>query len=761
MAEAATKVIINTSGNITRKQIRINGVVQGVGFRPFIYNLANRYGLFGSVSNSDDGVMIEIQGSETAIDEFLQSVKTKAPPVSTINSLESAAIPLAGEHDFRILHSKNNASATTLISPDIAVCPDCISECFDPENRRFLYPFINCTNCGPRYTIIKNIPYDRPFTSMAEFKMCPNCQAEYDTPSNRRFHAQPNACPDCGPQCKILDSEGNLIPESNPIQSVVEALKNGKIAAIKGLGGFHLAVDATNEDAVNRLRYRKGREAKPLAIMVKNLKNANLYFNLSQDEKSELESFPHPIVLVEKKSNSPLAESIAPGLKHIGIMLAYTPLHHLLFYYNSPPLVMTSGNISDEPICIDNSDAVNRLNGIADFFLVHNRNILIRTDDSVVSIQNGNRSFLRRSRGFAPLPIQLSVAVPSVLAMGAFLKNTVCVTRGNQAFLSQHIGDLDNASSCRFYNETIDYILALHQIEPEAIIHDMHPDIYSTMAAHQFNLPTITVQHHHAHIAATMAEYQIKEPVLGLALDGFGLSGDGEAWGGELLEVGGSEFNRLGSLIPLPHPGGDAASKQAWRMGASVLHCLKKTELIPDRYSHIPHIEKTAELLGKPDLISKTTGCGRWFDATASLLGICDEQRYEGQAPMLLESLVTQPEILSGGWSIDNNILNLLPLMDFLLDCSPTDGANIFHGTFAAGLVDWVTQAGKENGIFTVVCGGGCFLNRVLRELLEERFHHNGFKVYFPNQVPPGDGGISLGQAWIGALKIMNESGIT
>lgn len=757
MVEKTTHLLTKNPQNILRKQIMINGVVQGVGFRPFIFNLANRYHLSGNVSNSADGVIIEVQGLELNINEFLQSVRNEAPPISMISSLGSMTIPLAQEQDFTILHSQNNASATTLISPDIAICPDCTSELFDPHNRRFLYPFINCTNCGPRFTIIKNIPYDRPFTSMTHFTMCPSCQDEYDTPSDRRFHAQPNACPDCGPQCDMLDSEGRSIPEPNPISSVVDALINGNIVAIKGLGGYHLAVDATSDEAVTRLRYRKEREAKPFAIMVKNLNDANLYFNLSENEKSELQSFPHPIVLVEPKSKSPFAESIAPGLGRIGIMLPYTPLHHLLFYYHSLPLVMTSGNISDEPICIDNSDAVNRLKGIADFFLVHNRDILTRTDDSVLTIQNGKRTFLRRSRGFVPLPIQLPFAIPSVLAVGSFLKNTICVTRGDQAFLSQHIGDLDNASSCRFFNEVIDYILALHQIEPEAIIHDMHPDIYSSIAANEFNLHKISVQHHHAHVAATMAEHHLHGPTLGLALDGFGLSENNEAWGGELFIVKGYSVKKLGSLIPLPHPGGDAASKQAWRMGASVLYCLNKTDLIHSRFSHIPHIEKTVEMMGKSELTSNTTGCGRWFDAAASLLGICDTQAYEGQAPMLLESLVTKPEILSHGWSIDQSVLNLLPLMDYLLECTPVKGANIFHGTLAAGIVDWVTRIGNDRGIKTIACGGGCFVNGILVKLLTDQFYQKGFKVYFPNQVPPGDGGISFGQAWVGSLKLMGR----
>ncbi len=761
MAESTAAVLNKKKSPLIRKQILINGIVQGVGFRPFIYKLAGRSNLSGMVSNSADGVIIEVQGQNEEIDNFSNAVKTAAPSAALITSINSILIPLKKEKDFSIMPSRNNSSVSTFISPDLAVCPDCLTELVDPGNRRFLYPFINCTNCGPRYTIIKQIPYDRPFTSMAQFELCPACRKEYTDPANRRFHAQPNACPACGPHCEILDSAGNHITSADPLKTVVEEIKNGKIAAIKGLGGFHLAVDATNEKAVKNLRFRKGHEAKPLAIMVKDIKFADQILNFTEAEKIELESIAHPIVVVDKKPVSPLAESIAPGLKSIGVMLPYTPLHHLLFYYGAPPLVLTSANISDEPICIKNSEAKKRLRGIADFFLVHDRKILTRTDDSVLRLQNGRRSFLRRSRGFVPRPVQLPFSIPSVLALGGVLKNTICVTRGDQAFLSQHLGDLDNAAACRFFDETIEYFLALHQIEPEVVIHDSHPDYYSTRAAQQFGLPTIKIQHHHAHIAATMAEYKLEEAVLGLALDGFGLGDDGAAWGGELLEVNGSAFSRIGHLLPLPHPGGDLASRQSWRMGAAVLHCLGKTETIISTYSRKPHVEKIVELLNKPHLSGYTTSCGRWFDAAASLLGICDIQNYEGQAPGLLESLVNLPETFSRGWIIDKNILDLLPLMEYLLDKDPISGANYFHGTLAAGLVDWTARAAQERGIKTIVCGGGCFFNKVLVELLSVQFKAKGFKVYFPRQLPPGDGGLSFGQAWAGGLAFVNHKDVS
>jgi len=739
-----------------RKQILVNGIVQGVGFRPFIYNLAKKLNLCGTVCNSAAGVIIEAQGLEKEINIFSNTIKTDAPPAAHITSFESNVIPLAVENGFSIKPSQKNSSASTFISPDLALCPDCLAELLDPGDRRYLYPFINCTNCGPRYTIIKQIPYDRPFTSMSEFELCPACTKEYNDPADRRFHAQPNACGDCGPHCEILDGEGNPVSSEDPLKTCVEELKKGKIAAIKGLGGFHLAVDATNEAAVNNLRQLKGHEAKPLAIMVKNLDWAFKVINLNKAEIMELESSAGPIVLVEKKSDSALAESIAPGMSRIGAMLPYTPLHHLLFHYGAPPIVLTSANISHEPICIDNAEAVKRLHGIADFLLVHNRKILTRADDSVLMVQKGKHSFLRRSRGFVPRPVQLPFSVPSVLSLGSFLKNTVCITRGNQAFLSQHIGDLDNAHACRFFDETIEYILALHQIKPEAVIHDFHPDYYSTRAAQMFALPTIKVQHHHAHLSATIAEHNLEGPVLGLALDGFGLGADHTAWGGELLEVEGAAFSRIGHLLPLPHAGGDAASRQAWRMGAAVLYSLGKSELIVSRYPNLPH-EQIIELLNTDNLKQYTTGCGRWFDAAASLLGICDFQHYEGQAPALLEALVSKPEVFLEGWTIEKNVLNLLPLMEYLLTCSPVQGANYFHGTLAAALTDWTVRTARRTGIRTFVCGGGCFLNATLTELLNQQFKKQGFKIYFPEQLPPGDGGISYGQAWAGALAFINQ----
>ncbi|HJL75628.1 MAG TPA: carbamoyltransferase HypF [Candidatus Marinimicrobia bacterium] len=758
MAETTTKILTQKPSEIIRKQFRINGIVQGVGFRPFIYNLANKFNLTGTVSNSSEGVIIEAQGTSANVHNFINVIQTDAPPLSMISALETNDIPNKDETSFIIKTSEKSSTISTMISPDVAVCDDCLDELFNPKDRRFLYPFINCTNCGPRYTIIENIPYDRPFTSMRHFELCTNCQEEYDDPNNRRFHAQPNACSDCGPKVQLHDGSGKPVRSDNPIRDTVELIKQGKIAAIKGLGGFHLAVDATNSEAVKTLRKRKGRKEKPLAIMLKSMEDAKSVCHINRDEANELRSFQSPIVLLKKREDIPIANDIAPGNDRIGIMLPYTPLHHLLFYDDAPSLVMTSANLSEEPICIENNEAVNRLLNIADIFLVHNRKILTRTDDSVLMFHNKKRSFLRRSRGFVPMPIQLPFSVPSVLALGAFLKNTICVTRGNQAFLSQHIGDLDNALACRFFDETIKYVLDIHQIKPQAVIHDYHPDFYSTKAIERFTLPAIQVQHHHAHLAATMAEHHLKGPVLGLALDGFGLSEKNEFWGGELLLVDDTSYRRLGHFYPLPHLGGDSASHQSWRMGAAVLHSIGKENRIPSFFPSIPNIDKIMELLKTPNLFSFTTGCGRWFDAAAAILGISTVQKYEGQAPTLLESLVTKPEILEKGWRIKNNILDFRPLMEYLLNCDPVSGANIFHGTLAAGLADWVKRAGLEHGIKTVISGGGCFHNKVLVELLDDHVRKIGFHSYFPEQIPPGDGGISLGQAWVGALKLMEQS---
>ncbi len=726
-----------------RRVYRIRGSVQGVGFRPFVFGLAQELGLTGWVLNDGEGVLIEAQG--TLLDDFDLALTQRPPVLSRIDHIEAANTNLiAHEASFEIRHSAQTAVMTD-IPADAATCPDCLAEMRDPEDRRFGYAFINCTHCGPRYTITKSIPYDRPQTSMADFDMCPACAAEYHDPQDRRFHAQPTCCPDCGPQLSL------------PIKEVTQHILDGKIIALKGLGGFHLVCDAHNVGAIIRLRQRKNREAKPFAVMVQNTRDIQTFAKMDSAEEHLLESIERPIVLLEKKGDL-FPKEIAPGLNRIGVMLPYTPLHHLLLdKLNGHPLVMTSANPGGEPLVIDNQEAQDRLKTIADVIVDHNRDILIRADDSVVRSDMGKTTMIRRARGFTPRPILLQDDGPSVLSLGAYLKNTICATRGAHAYLSQHIGDLDNVATISFVEESIEHLCKTLRIKPELIIHDLHPDFATTRMAQKIDAPTFAVQHHHAHIASVLAEHQLDGPVIGVALDGFGLGIDNGSWGGELLQVNGLTFERIGHLHPLAQPGGDKAAQEPWRMGASALHQLGRSDEIETRFQ-TPDAKTLRLMLDKNLNSPLTSSAGRLFDAACGLLDICPKSDFEGQAPMMLESMVSKIETTQNGWQIDDNILNFLPLLDIISHLSAQSGANLFHGTMISGLADWVEQACQTHNIQTVALSGGCFLNQILSQGLTRKLQQRGIRPYLNQHAPRNDGGLSLGQAWLGRHYLQRGS---
>ncbi len=743
-----------------RKVFLVNGIVQGVGFRPFVYNLARKHSLAGFVSNTSAGVHIEIEGEAKLIALFSLELRSEAPPLSVISDIQEADLESVGETDFVIRPSEGNETVSTMISPDMAVCDDCVAELFDSNDRRYLYPFINCTNCGPRYTIIKHIPYDRPFTSMASFKLCPDCQAEYDDPADRRFHAQPNACPKCGPSVSLYNRDGNLMDTDNPISATITLLQNGNVVAIKGLGGFHLAVDAANEKAVSTLRERKSREEKPLAVMVKNVTAAEKYCFISDDERDLLQSQQSPIVLLKKRDDIQIADSVAPGNDRLGVMLPYTPLHHILLHSDLNVLVMTSANFSEEPICIDNHDAQDRLKSIADYFLTHNRDIYLRSDDSVMIHLADQPRFFRRSRGFAPQPIFVQSKGDPILAVGGELKNTICLLKDNKAFLSQHIGDLENLDAYDFFQMTIQHLERVFETTPKLIVHDMHPGYLSTQWAKvQTDIPILAVQHHHAHMASCMAEHQLDEPVIGIALDGTGYGTDGTIWGGEVLIGDYSAFRRYAYFEPLPLPGGDAAVKAPWRTAVSYLHHAFDGDLpeLDFLKSHdpTPIIEMIEKQINSP----LTSSCGRLFDAVASMCGGRQTIHYEGQAAIeFMQSVgkaVHRPYDYIFDRQDDAWIIQIAPLIRSIV-WSIRKGEDIryisagFHDTLSKLFVEIAEMARDETDLNSVVLSGGVFQNQLLFESMIPRLKQKGFHVYTHLQVPTNDAGIALGQALIG-----------
>lgn len=768
---------------IVRRRVRVRGQVQGVGFRPFVYRLAGEHGLDGWVRNDGQGVDIEVQGEAEAVARFLADLERKAPPLARVEAVEVRELPpQLGPEGFAIDASRSGGPVNTGVSFDAAVCPECLRELFDPKDRRYRYPFINCTHCGPRYTITGALPYDRPNTSMAPFAMCPLCRREYEDPADRRFHAQPNACHVCGPQLALYDTTGEPVSTEDPVAAALELIQAGEIVAVKGLGGVHLVCDARNAATVARLRECKQREEKPLAVMALNAASIALWAECGPEERALLESVERPIVLLRKRAGcDELLPGIAPGIAWIGLLLPYTPLHYLLFHeaagrpsgtaWLDEPLelllVCTSANPGGEPLVIGNDEAFRRLRGIADAFLLHDRDILVRCDDSVVRWNGRAPGFIRRARGYTPRAIRLPRPGPSVLACGGWFKNTVCLTRGAEAFVSQHVGDLDNAATCLALEETVAHLMEVLEITPELVAHDLHPDFHSTRFAQRFaaerGLPTVAVQHHHAHIAAVAAEHGLEGPVLGLALDGVGLGPDGMPWGGELLRVEDGAFRRLGHLRPLALPGGDRAAREPWRMAAAALHALGRGAEIPRRFAR-DAAEAVRQMLERAVRTPFTSSAGRWFDAAAGLLGVKECMRYEGQAAMLLEGLAERhgpAAPAENGYVLgEDGTLDLLPTLARLADLDdPGYGAALFHATFARALTEWVGRAAEQQGLDRVVLGGGCFLNHILSTAVRAGLAARGLRVHEARRLPPNDGGLSLGQAWVALARAAEEEG--
>ncbi|QQS54822.1 MAG: carbamoyltransferase HypF [Candidatus Competibacteraceae bacterium] len=749
-----------------RRAIQISGQVQGVGFRPFVYRLAVARRLSGFVRNDGAGVTIEIQGTPAALDDFLHALR-QPPPLARIDALGIRELAPHRLEPAFVIATSGAGAVSADITPDTAVCDDCLAELFDPGDRRYRYPFVNCTHCGPRYTITAALPYDRPNTSMADFPLCPACTREYRDPGDRRFHAQPNACPVCGPHLSLRDATGASVEVDDVIAATLDRLRAGEILAIKGLGGFHLVCDAQNAASVARLRQRKQRDAKPFAVMAANLASLAYWVEGDEADWRRLAAPQRPIVLLRQGPDSGRRLSgIAPGLAHLGVMLPYTPLHYLLFHeaagrpagtaWLTQPqpllLVMTSANPGGEPLVIDDDEATRRLQGIADGFVTHNRAILARCEDSVVT----DNTFIRRSRGHTPQAIRLPQAGPSTLALGGYLKNTLCLTRDDRAYLSPHIGSLDNAATCRALEETMTHLQDILRIVPERVARDLHPDFPSSRLAATYaaerDLPCIAVQHHHAHIAAVVAEHGLREPVLGLALDGVGLGVDGGLWGGELLWVDGANFERLGHLRPLPLPGGDRAAREPWRLAVAVLHLLGRDEEIDRRFGARATIIR--HMLEQRINTPETSSAGRLFDAAAAVLGVREVNDYEGQAAMELEALAhrhgpAQP-LMEAFILRDDGALDLLPLLAALAEgVEPGRGAACFHATLALALSEWLRWARDRTGLEQVALGGGCFLNRLLSTQLQTRLETAGWRVFTARQAPPNDGGLSLGQSWV------------
>lgn len=757
-----------------RRRIHVAGIVQGVGFRPYVYRLATERHLAGQIANTSSGVVIEVEGAAEVVDDFLSSLPAQAPPLALVTDIRAVEIHRTGESEFCILSSDQSAPVRTLISSDIATCADCLRELLDPADRRYHYPFINCTNCGPRFSIVSGIPYDRPQTSMSVFPMCPHCRAEYEDPRNRRFHAQPNACWQCGPQLEFCDSRGQHLSVEDPIAEAVTRLRAGDIVAVKGLGGFHLAVDATNSGAVERLRERKRRIEKPFAVMVSDLETVSRFCMLGDEERELLRLPQRPVVLLPKRKACPLADSVAPFNQYLGMFLPYTPVHHLLFEESKlQALVMTSGNVSEEPIAIGNSEAVARLGEIADWFLFHNRRILLRCDDSVLRRTGGRTRQIRRSRGFVPVPVFLKREFPPTLAVGGELKNTICLLRGREAFLSQHIGDLENVEAYKFFQEAIDHLQRILEIRPGVVAHDLHPDYFSARWARaQSGMQAVGVQHHHAHIASCMAENHLEGKVIGFALDGTGYGTDGCIWGGEVLLADYLGFERAAHLAYVPLPGGAAAVREPWRMAVSHLWASFGSDLL---HLPIPFFRQIA-LTRVPTVIQMmerqvnsplTSSCGRLFDAVAALINLRPEVNYEAQAAVELEMCRDQaaagqpyPFGLSeagGLLQIDSRPLFRAIVEDLLRGATIGRISQRFHDGLTQALAGIARVLRKRTSLHTVCLSGGTFQNAYLANSLEQQLRGEGFAVYTHSQVPAGDGGISLGQSIVAAHRVATE----
>jgi hydrogenase maturation protein HypF len=746
-----------------RLAVRVTGTVQGVGFRPFVYSLAARLGLGGFVGNDTEGVFAEVEGPPAAVEEFLAAVERDAPPLARIERVVTAMIRPNGSAAFSIAPSGPAGQRTALVSADSATCADCMRELHDPRDRRYRYPFINCTNCGPRFTIVTGVPYDRPNTTMAGFAMCERCAAEYHDPADRRFHAQPACCPGCGPRLS-LRSPGTGEPPGDPLAAATALLRDGGVLAVKGLGGYHLAVDARHEAAAAALRARKHREDKPFAVMAASLAAVRCLGEVDEAAAALLASPRRPIVLLPRRPGT-VAAAVAPGNRAVGVMLPYTPLHHLLLEEMSGPVVLTSGNISDEPIAYRDDDAFARLAPIADGFLTHDRAIHVRTDDSVVRAVAGREMIIRRSRGYVPEPVGVRAAFPRpVLACGAELKNTFCLAKGTRAFVSHHIGDLENAATLASFTEGIEHFRRLFDIEPEVVAHDLHPEYLSTKHALDLGLPLCGVQHHHAHIASCLADNGEEGPVIGVAFDGTGYGTDGTLWGGEFLIAGLAGFERAGHLAPVPMPGGTAAIRQPWRMAAAYLreafHGAPPGGLnVMAR--HEQQWAAVTALAARGINAPASTSAGRLFDAVAALLSVRDSINYEGQAAVELEQLADPAERGSyragvageGPFGIRGADLVRAVTGELLAGVAPAVIAARFHNGIAALIEDGCVRARERSGLGTVALSGGVFQNMLVTARAVARLEARGFRVLLHSRVPCNDGGISLGQAVVAGAR--------
>jgi hydrogenase maturation protein HypF len=768
---------------IERRAITVHGIVQGVGFRPFIYALAYRYGLAGWVRNDVEGVHIEVEGYTQNLDSFMRAIYAEAPPLAVVEDVLWARCAPQGEQHFHIEESAEGAHHVALISPDVTVCADCLREMFDPSNRRYRYPFINCTNCGPRFTITRCVPYDRVMTTMAIFEMCPDCRREYDDPLNRRFHAQPNACPTCGPRAQLVDPSGRDIAGEHAIRQTAEILRSGGVVGIKGLGGYHLACSPFDPAAVEALRSRKVRQDKPFALMATSVEQARSLCSIGTEEEKLLGSPARPIVLMDRAPDCKVADGVAPRQDTLGVMLAYTPLHYLLLNEVDMPLVMTSGNRSDEPIAYQDDEAMSQLHGIADAFLTHNRPIHVRCDDSVVRCIGGRPSPIRRSRGYAPAPLAITGGFKRhVLACGGEMKNTFCVAKENHAFLSHHIGDLENYQTLCAYREGIEHYCRLFDIEPALVAHDLHPDYLSTQYARELEeagLPTVGIQHHHAHIASCLADNErpAGETVIGVALDGTGYGTDGTIWGGEFFTGSiAAGFTRHASLKPIPLPGGESAIRQPWRIGLAQVIRLYGEEAT--RQLPLPIVQDTgdrnvriiARLMEYGLNTPLTSSAGRLFDVVSAIAGIPGawQTTYEGQAAIELEiaahgaSEESYPFSLApdhGLWRIDTDNILTCVVEDVLKGRSAATIAARFHRTMAEVVVAGCERVRETaaRSCSTVALSGGTFQNRLLTEQAEAMLKDRGFTVYRHWRVPTNDGGLSLGQAVLADWQFRNR----
>lgn len=747
-----------------RVRVVLRGAVQGVGFRPFVHRLASGLGLSGWVCNSLQGVVVEVEGPPPAVQEFLLRLEPECPPAARIQSCESMHLAPAGYEGFAIRPSEGGGEPQALILPDLATCAECRRELLDPANRRYRYPFINCTHCGPRFSIIESMPYDRPRTTMRHFAMCPACRAEYETPADRRFHAQPNACPVCGPHLELWSATGAVLAErEEALQGAEAALRAGQIVAVKGLGGFHLMVDARDAEAVARLRQRKHREEKPLALMFPSLEQVRAVCAVDALEARLLQSVEAPIVLLRRQARGEVAENVAPGNPRLGIMLPYTPLHHLLMADLGFPVVATSGNLSDEPICTEEHEALQRLAGMAEVFLVHNRPIARHVDDSIARVLLGREQILRRARGYAPLPVTLRRELPPLLAFGAHLKTTVAVAGGRHVFLSQHLGDLDTAEARRAYGRAVADLPQLLQQRPALAVCDLHPDYASTRQARQSGLPCRAVQHHAAHVAACAAENEVEGPVLGVAWDGTGYGPDHTIWGGEFIVLEAGRWRRVGHLRAFPLPGGEAAVREPRRTALGLLYAMEGQAVLAREDLPLRAAFRAEEwnmlgaMLARRIHCPVTTSAGRLFDAVAALLGLRLYAHFEGQAAMELEWAAagwegagTYPCALrEEGEAV---VVDWAPLVEALLrDARRGLPTAQIAGTFHRALVEVMVAMAQRAGLEHVALTGGCFQNQRLTEGAVAALRAAGFRPLWHQRVPPNDGGIALGQAVLGA----------